>query len=164
MKAKIIIYMILAIIPISLVICSGFTENNIESPDSTATDSIIPESAKNNREFIYEYATVENIEIVMLESFPVQVHVIAKGYLPDSCTRIDSITQKRNNTAFSVTITTIRPKDKVCAQMIQPFEERILLDVYGLEAGLYSVVVNGVKGSFELAVDNVFCRNPHRWE
>ena len=36
-------------------------------------------------------APVEEIEIVILESFPVQVHVIARGNLPDPCTEISEV-------------------------------------------------------------------------
>jgi inhibitor of cysteine peptidase len=42
----------------------------------------------------------------------------------------------------------------MCAQVLVPFEETIALDVAGLPAGAYTVVVNEVKTSFELAVDN----------
>jgi inhibitor of cysteine peptidase len=83
------------------------------------------------------------------------VHVVARGYLPDGCTEIDEIREERTEQAFQVTITTIRPADAMCTQALQPFEKVIALDVLGLQAGTYSVNVNGVTGSFALAVDNV---------
>lgn len=100
-------------------------------------------------------ARVESIEILMLESFPVQVNVVARGNLPDGCTRIDQISEERVGNEFRITITTVRPADAVCTEALVPFEEVISLDVYGLEAGVYAVDVNGVTGTFELAVDNV---------
>ena len=39
--------------------------------------------------------TVESIQIMTLESFPVQIHVVAEGYLPDGCTEIDEINTER---------------------------------------------------------------------
>jgi len=42
-----------------------------------------------------------------------------------------------------------------CTEAIVPFQEVISLDVYGLKAGIYKVYVNGVKGTFELATDNI---------
>src|SRR5690606_272202 len=36
-------------------------------------------------------AIVNSIDILMMESFPVQVRVVARGDLPDSCTEIDEI-------------------------------------------------------------------------
>ena len=38
-----------------------------------------------------DLANVTEIDILILESFPVQVHVVAKGYLPNPCTQIDEI-------------------------------------------------------------------------
>jgi inhibitor of cysteine peptidase len=80
---------------------------------------------------------------------------MAQGYLPDSCTEIYEIKTETEENSFNINITTRRPKDAVCAQVIVPFNETIPLDVRGLKAGNYSINVNGVKGSFELAVDNM---------
>lgn len=100
-------------------------------------------------------AVVEEIDILILESFPVQINVVARGYLPDGCTEIDDILQKRTGMGFEVTITTVRPSGAICDQATKPFEEVISLDVAGLKAGRYTVVVNGITGTFDLAVDNV---------
>lgn len=100
-------------------------------------------------------AVVESIEILILESFPVQVNVVARGNLPDGCTAIDRVMQERDGNAFLVTITTIRPAGAVCTEALVPFEEVISLGVYGLPAGVYTVTVNGVGDTFELTMDNV---------
>ena len=100
-------------------------------------------------------AMVEAIDITILESFPVQVHVIAQGHLPDGCTQIDRISQQRNDMTFMITVTTSRPPQALCTLAIVPFEEVIVLDVLGLAAGVYTVEVNGVTDSFFLEVDNL---------
>lgn len=97
-------------------------------------------------------APVDSIEIVMLESFPVQVMVIATGSLPDSCTETGSVSQKREGNTFLVTIEALRDPDLVCAQVTVPFQESVPLDVEGLPAGTYVVDVNGVRDSFVLAI------------
>lgn len=99
-------------------------------------------------------AHIEAIEILILESFPVQVHVIAKGYFADGCGRIDKINTEKSANTFTVIITT-HSIGEVCTQALVPFEEKIPLAVNGLKAGVYSVDVNGIMGTFELAVDNV---------
>lgn len=99
-------------------------------------------------------ANVEKIEILILESFPVQVNVIAQGSLPDGCTTIDEIIQERVGNLFEVTITTARDADAICTLAIVPFEETIPLDVLNLEAGIYTVIVNEVSESFEIQQDN----------
>ena len=99
-------------------------------------------------------APVEEIEIVILESFPVQVQVIARGNLPDPCTEISEILQEREGNTFFITIKTYRSPG-FCIQVLAPFEEIIPLDVYGLPAGTYTVDVNGVQATFDLEVDNI---------
>jgi len=100
-------------------------------------------------------ANVNEIDILILESFPVQVHVVAKGYLPNPCTHIDEIIQNREGNNFTVTITT-KTSPGPCIQVIKPFEETIPLDVYGLSAGTYNVNVNGIEGTFTLEIDNIY--------
>lgn len=109
---------------------------------------------------IHGEAFVEAIDILILESFPVQVNVVARGHLPDGCTEIDGIRQVLTEQAFQVTITTVRASDAVCTQALKPFEETISLDVHGLPAGIYAVDVNGTTGTFELVMDNVIPTEP----
>ena len=99
-------------------------------------------------------ATVEEIDILTLESFPVQIFVIASGYLPDPCTEIYQINQEREGNTFFITIETYRSPG-FCIQVLAPFEEVIPLYVYGLPAGTYTVKVNGVQGTFDLEIDNI---------
>jgi hypothetical protein len=99
-------------------------------------------------------AIVESVEFVMLQSFPVQVHAVVKGYVPDGCTGIDQITQTWKDNVLEVKITTRRPADAMCTLALVPFEERVSLEVAGLKAGTYTVTINGVSGTFELSADN----------
>jgi hypothetical protein len=109
---------------------------------------------------VSKMAAVESIEIRILESSPVQVHVLTKGILTDGCTEIGEIIKEREGNSFHVRLTTVRPADAICTQELAPFEESVPLDVYGLPAGTYTVEVNGVTDSFELSVDNVLPADP----
>ena len=102
-----------------------------------------------------ELAEVNEFEILILESFPVQVHVVASGNLPNPCTGIDQIIQSRDENNFKITIK-IKYNQEICIPLINPFEETIALDVYGLPAGTYNVNVNGIEDSFILEVDNTY--------
>ncbi len=104
-------------------------------------------------------ASVNDIEILLLESFPVQIHAVARGEHPDSCTKVDEVAARREGDTFFVTITTSRPADAMCAQVMTPFEEVVALDVVGLKAGVYTVDINGVGDTFELQMDNIFEKN-----
>jgi len=99
-------------------------------------------------------ASVDEIDILILESFPVQINVIARGNLPDPCTEISEVLQEREGNTFVVTIKTYCPPG-LCIQVLAPFEEIISLEVYGLPAGTYTVDVNGIQATFDLEVDNI---------
>ncbi len=100
-------------------------------------------------------ATVEQIELQMMESFPVRVNVRAQGLLADGCTSIKGVEQVRDSQTFTVTIQTQRPRDRMCTQALKPFEHNVALEVVGLPAGTYTVNINGITDTFTLAMDNV---------
>ena len=104
--------------------------------------------------FDVELAPIDRIELLILESFPVQVQVRIKGYLRDSCTTLDHISQTRVGNLFQIHVITKRPTDEVCAKLITWFEETVALEVYGLPAGTYTVDVNGMREMFTLDVEN----------
>ena len=163
-------FLLILTMVISLVAFSGCTGNggDVNTGDTVDTGNRIedqvedqppmPPEVEPNRpddgEYLYGTAVVEEIEILILESFPVQIHVIAKGYLPDGCTEIGDITKVMEGNTFTVTVETIRPADAMCTEAIVPYEEVIPLDVRDLKAGTYTVVVNSVSDSFELTMDN----------
>ena len=100
-------------------------------------------------------ATVEGVEVVMLMSFPLQVHLQVSGYLADPCTEIKTIHTEREGFTFEIMIETSREAGVFCIQVEEPFEQNIPLDVYGLPAGEYTVLVNGVRTSFTFTQDNI---------
>ncbi|MEL4305654.1 protease inhibitor I42 family protein [Methanococcoides sp. LMO-2] len=122
--------------------------------DGNGADSI---TDGDDNEYIIRDAAVDDIEILMMESFPLQVSVVATGYVPDGCTVIDedNIEVIRDGNTFDVSLKTKRPADAICTQALEPYEVNIPLDVYGLEAGVYTVDVNGVTDTFEFTMDNV---------
>ena len=111
-------------------------------------------------EYEYGEAPIDSFDIVFLESFPLQVHVIVTGNLPDGCTKIDEVTSERKGDTFVVRLTTRRPVDQMCTEALVPYEEVVSLDVYGLPAGTYTVDVNGMTGAFTLETDNVLPEEP----
>lgn len=106
---------------------------------------------------VEELATVEEIDILIAESYPVQVFVVMKGYLPDTCTEIGPMIQNREGNTFDIIVKThyYQQGDCICSNLMIPYTEIISLQVYGLPTGNYTVDVNGVQGSFTLEIDNV---------
>ena len=100
-------------------------------------------------------AAVDSVQLLIRESFPVQVSVRILGNLPDGCTRLDRVTQERQGNTITVTVSTARPEDLLCTEALVPFDKTVDLDVLGLKAGDYTVTVNGVSAAFTLSADNV---------
>jgi len=125
-------------------------------PQAAEPPTDVPADETPAGDVIQGKAKVEEVEILMMESFPIQVAVIARGNLRDGCTEIDEVNTSydEESKTFSVDITTVRDPDAVCTQALVPFEERIDLDVRGLPAGTYTVDVNGVRETFTFDVDN----------
>lgn len=134
-----------------LVACSSGSGETAATPTIGPTVEPTPASTEPRR----GQAAVDSVDVLVMESFPVQISVTARGNLPDSCTRIDEIITQQTGETFRVAVTTLRQPALNCTQALVPFEETIPLDVIGLPAGTYTVLVNGVEGSFTLAVDNV---------
>ena len=110
---------------------------------------LITGDVPNNQEFIIADLPINDISVEILESLPIQVHIVVSGSLSDACTTINEITQQRDGNAINVHITTKRPKDEFCAQVIKEVEERIPLEG-GFLPGRYKVIVNEVEKAFEI--------------
>jgi hypothetical protein len=100
-------------------------------------------------------ARVTALVIRRLETFPIQIQVVVEGTVPDSCTTIERIENNRQGGSFRITLHTLRAAGVACLEAEQPFTETIDLDVLGLTAGIYTVQVNGVGGTFTLQEDNL---------
>lgn len=102
-------------------------------------------------------APVEEVSVMIMESLPATAAVIARGHLPDGCTGIVDMLMTIDEEAgfFNVTLGTYRDPEAMCTEALVPFEEVIELPILGLPAGTYTVEVNGMATTFELAVDNV---------
>ncbi len=98
---------------------------------------------------------VDGIDILILESFPVQIRAVLQGTTRDGCVDIDDIVVTREGNTFELAVISSRLDNARCTSERQPFRENVPLDVYGLPVGTYTVTVGEVRATFELAVDNV---------
>ena len=108
---------------------------------------VVPD--QDNEEFIIGDMQVQDVLIQLLESYPLQVHLVVNGYLNDGCTTINEITQRREGNIIHVHITTKRPKDAMCTQAIRFVTENIPLEG-GFIEGSYKVIVNGFEKEFKI--------------
>lgn len=104
---------------------------------------------------IVQPALVESAEVRILESFPVQVQVEVTGLLSNGCAALTEPVQVNgDDNTITITLNESYPADAACTLAMVPFTEVISVDVLGLPAGDYVVVVNNFGAGFSLAVDN----------
>lgn len=135
----------------TLAACSLINPDEEASPTPPATET----ETADEPETVTGEANVESIEVLVLESFPVQVNVIASGALSDGCTSLVDPTPRLEGNTFVVNLASRRVEDEVCTQATVPFDKVISLPVDGLSAGTYTVSVNGLTDTFTLEADNV---------
>jgi inhibitor of cysteine peptidase len=145
--------MLAAFLAISLLILAGCQPSSGNGANSTETPAATPNPY--NTEGYQEQADVEEIQINLMESFPIQVSVNIMGNLPDGCTSIVEIKPvKVDDQTFQIYIFTQKTEDAVCAQSLVPFEGNIGLDVFGLPAGTYTVKAYDIENTFTFDVEN----------
>jgi inhibitor of cysteine peptidase len=137
---------LMLVLLVALSACSPLSVFAVDQPEPTPVAEPTPA--------YLEDVLVESIEILMLESFPVQVQVAVRGQLPDACSFIEKVEQLRGEDQYTLTLFNARYPNMRCAPQPTPFEENIMLDVVDLPAGTYTVDVHGVEAVFELPVDN----------
>ena len=87
-------------------------------------------------------ANVTDVQVLLMESWPVQVGLVIRGTLPDACTEIADVQEQRSGNTITLTVQTNRPKDMMCAQVVTDFEHRYRLEG-GFYSGDYTIDVNG---------------------
>jgi hypothetical protein len=95
-------------------------------------------------------ASVDAVDVRILESFPVQVQVAFRGTLANPCVFIRNLRQIREGNTFRIGIETSTYPDRICTQVLAPFEQVLALEVTGLPAGTYEVRVGNVVTPFQL--------------
>ena len=77
-------------------------------------------------------------------------YAIVNGFYPDSCTQISEVQQEVDGSTFNLTLSTAKPSDLMCAQMLTEFQVSLLLETGGLLPGEYAVDVNERSTNFTL--------------
>jgi len=130
-------------------------EDKNQPVSSDDTPVPVPTFSEEERALFKEAAYVESMQLLTLESFPVQMHAVLTGNLPDGCTRIAEIkVEKPSENMFEIHVYTLRPQGLACTQALVPFEQSVPLDVYGLPAGDYTVNAYDIEETFTFASAN----------
>jgi hypothetical protein len=86
--------------------------------------------------------TPAQTEILLLETFPVQVRLSVAGELPNPCARLGwSVSPGDDQGRIEVALFADQPTGTACIQVLAPYAETIPLGSF--ERGSYGVFVNG---------------------
>lgn len=109
-----------------------------------------------NEDVRTSYVTVDDIDLAIQESFPVQVAAEVSGRLEDQCTQVADVSQFRDGNFIYVTIAGEKIENCEAGGELEPvsFVDTITIESVGLPAGTYTVNVNGVEDAFTLEADN----------
>lgn len=94
-------------------------------------------------------AFLHESSLVIRESFPPQVSLIIRGDLPTPCNALRAILNPPDDeNKIIVEVYSVADPDRICTQVLQPFEES--LDIGTYPSGHYTVWVNGqMAGEFD---------------
>lgn len=100
-------------------------------------------------------AVISKVDVRIAESFPPQVFIDIQGVLTDSCTTLNNVDTKRQGTVINITVTTQRPKDAICAQVISYFSTTVPLGSDFVSGQVYTLRVNGQEQQFNVDGNSV---------
>jgi inhibitor of cysteine peptidase len=128
-------------------------EDAVSSDDPTATAK--PDENGEGENVLVRDAVITDVQVLLMESWPLQASAQIEGELGDGCTELGPISAQREGNTFSITVKTTRPAEAVCTMELRYFSESVILDILGLEAGTYTIDANGVTETFTLQQDNI---------
>lgn len=89
---------------------------------------------------------MSEMQLYVMESFPVQVSLHVSGELPTPCHTFSyTIAEPNEKMEIHVDPYSLVEDGAICVQVIQPFEENVTIPMTGRADGLYTVWVNGEK-------------------
>ena len=82
------------------------------------------------------------IQTVEVEERDGEYWAVVEGWYPDACSTYGGSKQEVEGDTIHLTITSTRPEDLACAQVLTDMTEEILLDTDDLAPGEYTLIVN----------------------
>ena len=92
---------------------------------------------------------IEDAQVNIMESDPVQVSLTVQGQHPDGCEFPVIVEQMRSENTVTVNIYREIPADIMCTMIVRPYEDTIRLDG-NFAPGSYVITVNGVTVEFTI--------------
>jgi inhibitor of cysteine peptidase len=111
--------------------CGGAAEPTLDPPPDEGA-------------MIRDVIMINSADVLVMESFPVQVSVALAGDLPTPCHFFRAAVSAPNaDNEIHLDVYSEIPLGNTCIAVLEPFEESVSLDLEGLADGDYTVWVNG---------------------
>ena len=118
-------------------------DDPISSEDPTTTTTLPPDRTEPGPAF------VDSVEILLMESWPVQVAAAVTGSLPNPCHTLTwEVSEPDADGRITLEVSSLFDPAEVCVEMIQEFEENIRVGDF--TTGDFVLVVNGVDYLFSI--------------
>jgi len=87
---------------------------------------------------------ISNVDILIMESFPVQVSLSFSGELPTPCHQLVSeVETPDKENRIHVNVESRAESDEACIQVLEAFSTQLSIDMQGARDGIHSVYLNG---------------------
>ncbi|EIJ41521.1 hypothetical protein BegalDRAFT_0606 [Beggiatoa alba B18LD] len=146
----------LLLIPISfLTTCAPPSGDKQNADIPVTTKSIAQATTPNLSQRVQQNIQIQKVDISILETYPLQINVVAQVTVPNSCLTVGDISEDRQNSTFNLTLLSAPQTNSHCVEQPQTIEQIIPLNLQGLNAGVYTVNINEASTEFELMMDMV---------
>lgn len=103
-----------------------------------------PGTATSTTAPIREAVYISSSELLIMESYPVQVSLHITGDLPTPCHTFHfAVAAPDAENRIYVTVWSVSNQAAMCTQVLEPFDESISVSMEGAAEGTYSVWLNG---------------------
>ena len=155
-------YFVILIIVVTLVTACASKPANTPAPDSSVANPPINENPTQEQNIMPSYAPqpsdvnfsrgnvfIEEMGLLIRESFPPQITLGISGNLPTPCHQLRAvISVPDTENKINVEVYTVVDPNMMCTQVLKPFQENI--ELVTPPTGHYSVWVNGeLAGEFD---------------
>ena len=124
---------------------TAYDENGIVAPQATAQT----DQNSDGGNFMRVDTVIESVDVIVLESFPMQLQVSVTGAQPDGCDLPVQVEQTVEDDVVTVQIYRDVPLDVMCPAVLVPYEDTIDIDG-SFEGGTITININDFTTSVDL--------------
>ena len=120
--------------------CKLFQPSTVELPPASPLEPLPDEASMSRGE-----VSISSQELLIMESYPLQVALLIKGTLPTPCHKLRvEVSEPDDQNIIAVEAYSLVDPNEICIQVLESFEENIPLGSFSSGSQItYTVFVNG---------------------